>query len=82
MKNSNDKPRILVTGAAGKTGTPVLLVYGDKDWAPERERQRTQSLVPGATYAVVNHGGHFLSLDQPQELSRLISNFATTEASV
>jgi pimeloyl-ACP methyl ester carboxylesterase len=61
-----------------KINVPVLLVYGDKDWSHEDERQRTFNSVPGAKMEIVNNGGHFLSLDQPDALVRLIKQFAKT----
>jgi len=57
---------------------PVLLVYGDKDWSHEDERQRTLNEVPGAKMEIVNNGGHFLSLDQPDAVIRLIKQYAKT----
>lgn len=57
---------------------PVLLVYGDKDWSHEDERQRTFNEIPGAKMETVRNGGHFLSLDRPEEVIRLIKQFAKT----
>lgn len=55
---------------------PVLLVYGDQDWAPPAERERTRSLIPNVTTEIVPNGDHFLSLDRPRELQNLIVGFA------
>ena len=55
---------------------PVLLVYGDRDWSHEDERKRTCNEIPGAKLEIVKSGGHFLSLDQPEEVIRLIKQFA------
>jgi pimeloyl-ACP methyl ester carboxylesterase len=55
---------------------PVLLVYGEKDWAPPSERARTRSLIPAVETETVRNGGHFLSLDCPHELHELITRFA------
>jgi pimeloyl-ACP methyl ester carboxylesterase len=54
----------------------VLLVYGDQDWAPDGERKRTRSLIPGVVTETLRNGSHFLSLDRPQEMVRLIVGFA------
>jgi pimeloyl-ACP methyl ester carboxylesterase len=55
---------------------PVLLVYGEEDWAPRQERERTRSLIPGVVTETVPNGSHFLSLDRPRELYELIIRFA------
>src|SRR5262249_50784385 len=55
---------------------PVLLVYGEQDWAPPAERERTRSLIPGVVTEIVRNGNHFLSLDHPRELQLLIVGFA------
>lgn len=55
---------------------PVLLVYGEEDWAPPDERKRTRSLIPGVVMETVRNGNHFLPLDRPEELEHLIARFA------
>jgi pimeloyl-ACP methyl ester carboxylesterase len=55
---------------------PVLLAYGEQDWAPPVERERTRSLIPGVANEIVPNGNHFLSLDRPRELQHLIVGFA------
>jgi len=55
---------------------PVLLVYGDQDWAPHPERARTRSLIAGVVAETVANSSHFLSLDRPQDLQRLIVGFS------
>lgn len=54
---------------------PVLLVYGEEDWAPPGERERTRLLIPGAAMETARNGNHFLPLDRPEELQRLIVGF-------
>ena len=51
---------------------PVQLVYGERDWAPEKERQRTRSLIPDVAISTITGAGHFLSLDRPDALSELV----------
>ena len=46
-------------------GVPVRLVWGDRDWAKQRERERDKQLIPQAETATIENGGHFLPLDQP-----------------
>ncbi len=60
----------------GRIQVPVLLVYGDHDWSHEDERQATLRAIPGARLVTVRNAGHFLPLDQPEEVVRQISGFA------
>jgi pimeloyl-ACP methyl ester carboxylesterase len=60
----------------GRIRVPVLLVYGDRDWSREPERQATLREIPGAGLAMVGKGGHFLPLDQPNAVIQLIRDFA------
>lgn len=55
---------------------PALVIYGDHDWAPLPERERTRSLIPHVVTETVADGGHFLSLDRPREVEHLIVRFA------
>jgi pimeloyl-ACP methyl ester carboxylesterase len=59
----------------GRIRVPVLIVWGDDDWAKLGERDRDGNLIPGAETVVVAHGGHFLPLDRPRELIELIDRF-------
>jgi pimeloyl-ACP methyl ester carboxylesterase len=59
---------------------PTLLVYGQHDWAPMESRQLNVASIGGAVLRTVDAGGHFLSLDQPEALTRLIVEFATRVA--
>lgn len=55
---------------------PTLLIWGGKDWSKPYERERTRALIPNAQMETIAGGGHFLPLDRPQELQRLIVDFA------
>jgi pimeloyl-ACP methyl ester carboxylesterase len=55
---------------------PVLLIWGDKDWASPDEREHDRGLIPSVTVKTIADGGHFLSLDRPRELSEAIVAFA------
>ncbi|HSD60275.1 MAG TPA: alpha/beta hydrolase [Burkholderiales bacterium] len=59
----------------GRISVPVLLVYGDRDWSREAERGAALARIPGARMETVRNGGHFLSLDRPQDVIRLIREF-------
>jgi pimeloyl-ACP methyl ester carboxylesterase len=64
---ANDYPRIEI---------PVLLVWGERDWARPEEREHDRALIPGVEMVTVENGGHFLPLDRPRELTDLIVRFA------
>jgi pimeloyl-ACP methyl ester carboxylesterase len=53
---------------------PVSVIYGEQDWAPGRVRLQERSLIPASAAATLP-GGHFLSLDRPDELAELITRF-------
>ncbi|MGI9303677.1 MAG: alpha/beta fold hydrolase [Gammaproteobacteria bacterium] len=55
---------------------PVLLVWGDKDWATQTERDQHQKLIPNVEVVTVEGGGHFLPLDRPNEVVSHIKRFA------
>jgi pimeloyl-ACP methyl ester carboxylesterase len=59
-----------------KIKVPTLLIYGEQDWAPAAQREKTAALIPGAVVVTVGNGSHFLSLDRPSELSDYIAGFA------
>jgi pimeloyl-ACP methyl ester carboxylesterase len=61
--------------------TVVLVVYGDRDWSREDERQRTVKAIPGAKMETVAKAGHFLSLDQPERCAEMIKSFTAANAS-
>lgn len=51
---------------------PVILVYGDHDWSTENERLDTKDRINNARLETISNGGHFLSLEKPNELTKLI----------
>jgi pimeloyl-ACP methyl ester carboxylesterase len=55
---------------------PVLLIWGDQDWARPVEREHDRMLIPGVEMTTVKGGGHFLPLDRPRELTEAIIRFA------
>jgi pimeloyl-ACP methyl ester carboxylesterase len=59
----------------GRIKVPVLLVYGDQDWSSEAERQANLQEIPGARLVTIENAGHFLPLDQPEAVIKLIEDF-------
>jgi pimeloyl-ACP methyl ester carboxylesterase len=64
------------TKVYGRIEMPVLLVWGDRDWARPSEREHDRKLIPGAEMITLKDGGHFLPLDQPSELTAAVVRFS------
>jgi pimeloyl-ACP methyl ester carboxylesterase len=60
----------------GRIEVPVLLIWGDRDWARPSEREHDRELIKGVEMKTFAPGGHFLALDRPQELTQSIVRFA------
>ena len=60
----------------GRIDVPVLLIWGDHDWATPSEREHDRTLIKGAEMTTLKRGGHFLALDRPEEVRDLIVRFA------
>ena len=54
---------------------PVLLVWGDRDWAKPDEKERDRQLIPSAEMVTVERGGHFLPLDRPDAVIEHLRDF-------
>lgn len=61
----------------GQIAIPVLLIWGDRDWATPEERERDRKRIPGVEMTTLEGGGHFLPLDRPKELLEQIARFAS-----
>jgi pimeloyl-ACP methyl ester carboxylesterase len=60
----------------GRIQVPVLLVWGDQDWAKPAEREHDRTLISGAEMQTIAGGGHFLPLDRPRDVIAAITAFA------
>jgi pimeloyl-ACP methyl ester carboxylesterase len=63
----------------GRIDVPVLLIWGDQDWAMPSEREHDRMLIKDAEMRMIERGGHFLTLDRPEEVRDLIVRFATPD---
>jgi pimeloyl-ACP methyl ester carboxylesterase len=61
----------------GHVDLPVLLIWGEQDWARPSEREHDRKLIPGAQMTTLDRAGHFLALDRPQELTQSIIRFGS-----
>ncbi len=59
----------------GRIDVPVLLMWGDRDWARPSEREHDRTLIPHAQMTTLERGSHFLPLDRPLELSKAVVSF-------
>lgn len=59
-----------------RLGMPVLVACGDEDGVcpPELSREIAEA-IPDATLAIVERAGHYLTLDQPDEVARLLRDW-------
>jgi pimeloyl-ACP methyl ester carboxylesterase len=51
---------------------PVTLVYGDHDWSRPEDREANRRALPTARHLSLEGCGHFSSLEQPQQIARMI----------
>ena len=58
-----------------RISVPVLLIWGDQDWARPFEREHDHTLIPAAGAVAVERGGHFLPLDRPDAVTRHLLEF-------
>lgn len=61
-----------------KIQSPVLLIYGENDWSREAERNLTLRKVPNAKRVTIAGSGHFLSVDNPEGLKKIVSRYLET----
>lgn len=55
---------------------PVLVIYGERDWATLEERKQTISEIPNVKTETIEQAGHFLSLEHPKLLNEKIKAFS------
>ena len=55
---------------------PTFMIWGAEDWALPEERRYDESLIPDVQSVTVDTGGHFLPLDAPDDVVRLIRSAA------
>jgi pimeloyl-ACP methyl ester carboxylesterase len=66
--------------AYGDINVPVLIMWGDRDWARRSEREHDSSLIRNAQTVTVEDGGHFLPFDRPDAVIEQIKTFATLKS--
>ena len=67
-----------LTDAAKKITIPTLLVWGDQDTeTPLHEAETLHQAIHGSKLHVVPHAGHFVHIEQPQEVAHHLITFTT-----
>jgi pimeloyl-ACP methyl ester carboxylesterase len=59
-----------------RINVPVTLVYGDHDWSRPSDRKANIESVPGARHVELRDTGHFIALEAPHEVERILRNVA------
>lgn len=55
---------------------PVLVICGAQDeWSTPEQHREMAAQIPGAELAIIEDAGHFVSVEQPQEFTRLMRRF-------
>ncbi|UFX47570.1 alpha/beta hydrolase [Bradyrhizobium sp. 41S5] len=60
---------------------PVTLVYGDHDWSRPAEREANRARIKRAKMIVLKDTGHIVSLESPEEFSRILIETLSTARS-
>lgn len=58
-------------------GCPVLVVSGDRDYTPVSAKEQYMAKLPNARLAVIGDAGHACTLEQPDEVNRVLRTFFT-----
>jgi pimeloyl-ACP methyl ester carboxylesterase len=51
---------------------PTTVIYSEHDWSLPAEREHHKELLPKATFHAIADAGHFVSLEAPEAVARLI----------
>ncbi len=57
-----------------KIKIPVKLIYGDNDWANEKNKNDTKDFLGLANYNIIKDCGHFSFLEKPNIVAKIISS--------
>ena len=58
------------------TGFPILFVKGgNSEYISEEDKERIQDIFPYTEFKTIEHAGHWLHAEQPEELLRIIKGF-------
>jgi pimeloyl-ACP methyl ester carboxylesterase len=69
---SNVESMIAARALYGRVAVPVTLVYGDRDWSRQSEREANVVAVRGAEPITLAQTGHFAALEQPDRVAEIV----------
>lgn len=87
-KYGNSKPRVLKMGIFSKKELssikiPLLLLVGDNDAVNSpKVLDKAKRLIPTAETALIPNAGHFVSVDQPEIVNKLMLDFLEKKATL
>jgi len=55
---------------------PIHLIYGEKDWSRQSDRQANKELLPAADFREQPGVGHFITLEKPEIVADLLTSVA------
>ncbi|MBI4650745.1 alpha/beta hydrolase [Candidatus Desantisbacteria bacterium] len=58
-----------------KINVPIAIIFGEKDFLLASDMKKVRDMLPNAGYTILPDCGHFLQVDQPEKLSKLIAEF-------
>jgi pimeloyl-ACP methyl ester carboxylesterase len=68
-----------VEASYGSIAEPTHIVWGDQDdWIPVDRAERLQTLIPNASFALIEDAGHLIQLDAPAQLSAELARWTET----
>jgi pimeloyl-ACP methyl ester carboxylesterase len=56
----------------GAVTAPVHLVYGERDWSRQSDRDANRRALPDATHVDLEGTGHFVALERPDALAAIV----------
>lgn len=76
----DDRYDAIQSGGSGELTQPTLYLHGADDGCIGREvAESVSTLAPWATVSIVEGAGHFLQLEKPDEVNRLIIDWITAK---
>lgn len=64
-----------LSGLLPRVSCPVLVVCGSRDWANRKACAELARLLPRSDLRIVEHGGHELNREAPEQLAALLREF-------